>query len=170
MTALTRSPQNTNLLQPTKYLLEFKRINTVTYFLQTVNVPSIKLGEVIRTTPFLDMYSPGTKLDYSTLDIEFIVDEELETWKNLYNWFVSIADPDGFEKRTYKEELQRSEHFSDATLTVLSNLNNPVLRINFRNLFPLTMGDINFDTRLSADNIMTVSASFRYESYTYLTV
>jgi len=170
MTALTRSPQNTNLLQPTKYLLEFKRINTVTYFLQTVNVPSIKLGEVIRTTPFLDMYSPGTKLDYSTLDIEFIVDEELETWKNLYNWFVSIADPDGFEKRTYKEELQRSEHFSDATLTVLSNLNNPVLRINFRNLFPISMGDINFDTRLSADNIMTVSASFRYESYTYLTV
>ena len=169
MTALNRNPQNTNLLQPTKYLLEFKRINTITYFLQSVNVPSIKLGEVIRTTPFLDMYSPGTKLDYSTLDIEFIVDEELETWKNLYNWFVSIADPDGYEKRTYKAELQRSEHFSDATLTVLSNLNNPVLRINFRNLFPISMGDINFDTRLSADNIMTISASFRYESYTYLT-
>ena len=169
MTALNRNPQNTNLLQPTKYLLEFKRINTITYFLQSVNVPSIKLGEVIRTTPFLDMYSPGTKLDYSTLDIEFIIDEELETWKNLYNWFISIADPDGYEKRTYREELQRSEHFSDATLTVLSNLNNPVLRINFRNLFPISMGDINFDTRLSADNIMTISASFRYESYTYLT-
>jgi len=170
MTALNRNPQNTNLLQPTKYLLEFKRINTVAYFLQSVNVPSIKLGEAVRVTPFLDMYSPGTKLDYSLLDIEFIVDEEMETWKNLYNWFISIADPDGYEKRTYKEELQRSEHFSDATLTILSNLNNPVLRVNFRNLFPLTMGDINFDTRLSADNLVTVSASFRYESYTYLTM
>jgi hypothetical protein len=114
------------------------------------------------------MYSPGTKLDYSLLDIEFIVDEDLETWKNLYNWFISIADPDGFEKRTYKQELQRSEHFSDATLTILSSLNNPILRIQFRNLFPVTMGDINLDTRLSADSIVTVSASFRYESYTYL--
>jgi hypothetical protein len=170
MTALNRNPQNTNLLQPTKYLLEFKRINTVTYFLQSVNIPSIKLGEAIRVTPFLDMYSPGTKLDYSLLDIEFIVDEEMATWKNLYNWFISIADPDGYEKRTYKEELQRSEHFSDATLTVLSNLNNPVLRVNFRNLFPLSMGDINFDTRLSAENLVTVSATFRYESYTYLTM
>ena len=169
MTALNRNPQNTNLLQPTKYLLEFKRINTVAYFCQSVNVPSIKLGEAVRVTPFLDMYSPGTKLDYSLLDIEFIVDEEMETWKNLYNWFISIADPDGYEKRTYKEELQRSEHFSDATLTILSNLNNPVLRVNFRNLYPVTMGDINFDTRLSADNLVTVSASFRYESYTYLT-
>jgi hypothetical protein len=170
MTALNRNPQNTNLLQPTKYLLNFKRIETVQYFCQSVNVPSIKLGEVIRTTPFLDMYSPGTKLDYSLLDIEFVVDEELETWKNLYNWFTTIADPDGFEKRRYKEELQRNEHFSDATLTILSNLNNPVLRINFRNLFPVSMGDINFDTRLSADNLITVSASFRYESYTYLTM
>ena len=116
------------------------------------------------------MYSPGTKLDYSPLDIEFIVDEELQTWKNLYNWFISIADPDGFEKRTVREELQRSEHFSDATLTILSSLNNPILRIQFRNLFPVTMGDINLDTRLSADNIVTVSASFRYESYTYLTL
>jgi len=170
MTALNRNPQNTNLLQPTKYLLEFKRINTVIYFCQSVNIPSIKLGEVARVTPFLDMYSPGTKLDYSLLDIEFIIDEELQTWKNLYNWFISIADPNGFEKRTYKEELQRSEHFSDATLTILSNLNNPVLRINFSNLFPVSMGDINFDTRLSADNLVTVSASFRYESYTYLTM
>ena len=134
MTALNRNPQNTNLLQPTKYLLNFKRIETVQYFCQSVNVPSIKLGEVSRATPFLDLYSPGTKLDYSLLDIEFIVDEELQTWKNLYNWFTSIADPNGFEKRTYKEELQRSEHFSDATLTILSNLNNPVLRINFNNL------------------------------------
>ena len=170
MTALNRNPQNTNLLQPTKYLLNFKRIETVQYFCQSVNVPSIKLGELSRATPFLDLYSPGTKLDYSLLDIEFIVDEELQTWKNLYNWFTSIADPNGFEKRTYKEELQRSEHFSDATLTILSNLNNPVLRINFNNLFPVSMGDINFDTRLSADNLITVAATFRYESYSYLTM
>jgi hypothetical protein len=168
MSALTRSPENTNLLQPTKFLLVFSRIGTVQYFCQSVNIPSIKLGEIVRATPFLDMYSPGTKLDYSLLDIEFIVDEELQTWKNLYNWFTSIADPNGFEKRAYKEELQRNEYFSDATLTILSSLNNPILRIQFRNLFPLTMGDINLDTKLSADNIVTVSASFRYESYTYL--
>jgi hypothetical protein len=116
------------------------------------------------------MYSPGTKLDYSPLDIEFIVDEEMQTWKNMYNWFISIADPDGFEKRTVKEELQRSEHFSDATLTILSNLNNPLLRIQFRNLFPVSMGDINFDTKLSADTIITARATFRYQSYKYLTL
>jgi hypothetical protein len=170
MTVLNRNPQNTNLLQPTKFLLTFDRINTVQYFCQTVSIPSISLGEVPRPTPFLDMYSPGTKLTYDPLDIEFIVDEDLETWKNLYNWFTSIANPNGFEGRNGSKELQKQKHFSDATLTVLSALNNPVLRIQYRNCFPLTMGEISFDTKSSAENIVTVRATFRYESYTYLTM
>jgi len=170
MTVLNRNPQNTNLLQPTKLLLTFGRIPTVQSFCQEVNLPGITLGEVIRDTPFLDMYSPGTKLTYDPLDISFTVDEDLESWKNLYSWFLTIADPDGFEKRTYVKELQRTEHFSDAYLTVLSALNNPVLRIEFTNVFPLTLSDIQFDTKLSADTIITCRATFRYQSYKYLTV
>ena len=170
MTVLNRNPQNTNPLQPTKFLLTFTRIQTVQYFCQEVNLPGVSLGEVIRATPFLDMYSPGTKLAYDPLDITFTIDEELASWKNLYDWFISIADPDGFEKRGYTRELQRIEHFSDATLTVLSALNNPVLRIEFSNVFPLTISDINFDTKLSADTIITCKATFRYQSYKYLTV
>jgi hypothetical protein len=169
MTVLNRNPQNTNLLQPTKFLLTFGRIPTVQYFCQEVNLPGVTLGEVNRATPFLDMYSPGTKLTYDPLDISFTIDEDMESWKNLYNWFLSIADPDGFEKRTFVKELQRTEHFSDAYLTVLSALNNPVLRIEFANVFPLTLSDINFDTKLSADTIITARATFRYQSYKYLT-
>ena len=170
MTVLNRNPQNTNPLQPTKFLLTFGRIKTVQYFCQEVNLPGVTLGEVNRATPFLDMFSPGTKLTYDPLDITFTVDEEMASWKNLYDWFISIADPDGFEKRTYVKELQRTEHFSDAYLTVLSALNNPVLRIEFANVFPLTLSDINFDTKLSADTIITCRATFRYQSYKYLTV
>jgi len=169
MTVLNRNPQNTNLLQPTKFLLTFDRTGAAQYFCQTVNIPSISLGEVTRVTPFLDMFSPGTKLTYSPLDIDFIVDEDLVTWKNMYQWFTSIADPNGFEGRDGSKELQTLKHFSDATLTVLSALNNPVLRIQFRNCFPLTMGEINFDTKLSADTIVTLRTTFRYESYVYLT-
>ena len=169
MTVLNRNPQNTNLLQPTKFLLVFSRIPNVQYFCQTVNVPGVVLGEVVRETPFLDMYSPGTKLKYDPFDIDFIVDEELQSWKDLYKWFISIADPDGFEQRDGVITKQ-SQHLSDATLTILSSLNNPILRIDFRNIFPLTMSDLTFDTKESADTIMACKATFRYESYNYLTV
>ena len=169
MTVLNRNPQNTNLLQPTKFLLTFSRIPNAQYFCQTVNVPGVVLGEVVRETPFLDMYSPGTKLKYDPFDIDFIVDEELQSWKDLYKWFISIADPDGFEQRD-GALVKQNEHLSDATLTILSGLNNPILRIQFRNIFPLTMSDLNFDSKESADTIMTCKATFRYESYNYLTV
>lgn len=170
MTAITRSPENTNLLQPTKFLLTFSRIATTQYFCQTVNLPGVSLGEVVRVTPFLDMYSPGTKLTYEPLEMEFMVDEELLSWKNLYDWFTSMADPDGFEKRDVSRELQSIKYFSDATLTVLSALNNPILRIQYTNVFPLSISDIGFDTTRSADTIITAKATFRYQSYKYLTV
>jgi len=170
MTVLTRTPDNTNPLQPTKFLLTFDKIRDTQYFCQTVNIPGISLGEVVRTTPFLDMYSPGTKLNYEPLDIEFIVDSELNSWKNMYNWFISMADPDGFEKRDHNTAAPSTKHMTDAILTVMSSLNNPVARIQYRNLFPTSLGQIQFDTQLSAENIITCRASFRYESYNYLTL
>ena len=170
MTALNRSPENTNLLQPTKFLLTFDRIRTTQYFCQSVNLPGITLGEVTRATPFLDMYSPGTKLTYEPLSVEFLLDESLQGWKNLYDWFLTMADPDGFEKRDGSRELQTQKHFSDATLTILSGLNNPIIRIQYKNVFPLSISDIKFDSTQSADTILTATATFRYQSYNYLTV
>jgi len=170
MSILNRNPQNTNPLQATKFLLTFARISTTQYFCQEVNLPGVTLGTVERASPFLDMYSPGTKLKYDDLTMEFIIDEELQSWKDMYNWFTSMADPDGFEGRDHPRELQTNKHFSDATLTVLSALNNPVLRINFTNCFPISLDGIQFDTKSDANQIITCRATFRYQSYKYLTV
>ena len=144
MTALNRIPQNTNYLQATKFLLTFSRINNTQYFCQEVNIPGVSLGTVDRVTPFLDMYSPGTKLTYEPLSVEFLLDESLQGWKNLYDWFLTMADPDGFEKRDGSRELQTQKHFSDATLSILSGLNNPIIRIQYKNVFPLSISDIKF--------------------------
>lgn len=169
MSVLNRNPQNTNYLQPTKFLLTFSRISNTQYFCQEVNIPGVTLGEVQRTTPFLDMYSPGTKMTYEPLKISFILNEDMQSWKDMYNWFTSIADPDGFEGRDHPRELQQNKHLSDCTLTVLSALNNPIMRIHYTNCFPVTMGSVNFDTKLSSETIMTCDVTFRYQSYKYLT-
>ena len=38
------------------------------------------------------------------------------------------------------------------------------------NDYPTKVIDINFDTKLSADTIITARATFRYQSYKYLTL
>lgn len=166
MSVLNRNPQNPNFLQPTKFLLNFERLPGVTFQCQQVNLPGASLGVVTRETPFLDIYSPGTKLVYNPLSVTFSIDEDLESWQGLMDWFYSIADPNGFEKRDHELELQTNKHLSDATLTILTNLNNPGKRIKFANVFPIDISDLQFDVQGSADTIITATATFRYDYYT----
>jgi hypothetical protein len=165
MTVTNRNPQNTNFLQPTKFLLTFDRVGAMQYFCQMVNLPGISLDDATRTTPFVNLYSPGTKLTYNPLNVTFIVDEDLVTWQNIQSWLNKIANPEGFEGRNVKP----TDNVSDATLTILTNLNNSNLRVYYHNVFPTGLSDIDFDTKQSADDIITASATFRYDYYEILT-
>lgn len=175
MTALNRTPENTNLLQPTKFLLSFDRIASAQFFCQTVNIPGISMGAAKIGTPMLDVYAPGNKLAYEELSITFLVDEKLQSWQDLHAWFRAMASPEGFTERNRLSEIQNQytktmkKSYSDATLTVLSNLNNPSLRVQFFNVFPTSLSGIKFDTKQSADNIITADATFRFDYFNFLT-
>lgn len=174
MTAITRAPENTNILQPTKYLLVFDRIPTAQYFCQTANLPGVSLGEATYVTPFRDLPIAGNKLNYNSFDVSFTLDEELIGWKELYNWMFSIAAPTGFDDRNRLSsqqnngKFQRQTSYSDATLTILSALNNPLIRVYFHNLYPVSLSDIEFDTKSSADEILTGTASFAFEYHEFM--
>jgi len=171
MTALTRTPQNTNYLQASKFILTFDRIPTVQYFCQETNLPGVSMGKAAINSPSLDIYSPGNKLSYNDLNITFTVNEGMSDWQELYNWFLSMASPSGLQERARLSNIQSnritgSKSFSDASLTILSALNNPLARIRFINTFPTSLSDIQFDTKSSADDIITASASFNYDYFT----
>ena len=171
MTVITRTPENTNFLQPTKFLLTFSRIPDVTYFCQEANVPGISLQGISVPSPMLDYHVAGNKLTYNQFSIRFMVDEKLQSWKNIHDWFRSLASPTGFQERNTLTRMQNQYNdsklisYSDATLTILTNLNNPVARINLHDLFPISLSDIQFDTTLSADNIITADATFIVEYF-----
>jgi hypothetical protein len=173
MTALTRTPQNTNYLQPTKFVLTFDRIGGVQYFCQSVNIPGINLGQAPLQFPSLDVFAPGNKITYNPFSIRFTVDEKLQSWQDLHAWFRSIASPEGFPERNRLSNIQNQfktqplPSYSDATLTVLNNLNNPTLRVKFYNVFPITLSDIIFDTTQSADDIITSDAVFLFDYFNF---
>ena len=174
MTSLTRTPENTNLLQPTKFILTFDRIKTVQYFCQSANIPGINLGQAPISTPMLDVFAPGNKITYNPFAIRFLVDEKLNSWQELHSWFMSIASPVSYEERKSLTAAQNQfatsklVNYSDATLTVLSSLNNPILRVQFINLFPITLSDIMFDTSQSADDVMSGDAVFMFDYFKFL--
>lgn len=174
MTALTRIPQNVNYLQPTKYLLTFDRIGSTQYFCQAVNIPGVSIGQAPINTPMLDFYAPGNKITYNQLNIDFAVDEKLDSWQQIHSWFRSIASPVNFEERNRLTDMQNQyktskglRSYGDATLTVLNNLNNPVVRVKFVNIFPISLSDIQFDTKMTADDIVYATATFVFDYHEF---
>jgi len=176
MNALTRTPQNTNLLQPTKFLLTFDRIPTVQFFCQSANIPGINLGQATLNTPTLDVFAPGNKIIYNPFNIRFLVDETLSGWRELHNWYRSIASPESYDERKRLSSLQtklqssKPAAYSDATLTVLSSLNNPILRVQFINMFPITLSDIIFDSTQSADDVISADAVFMFDYFNFIEI
>jgi hypothetical protein len=177
MSALDRTPENTNYLQPTKFLLTFDRIPNAQYFCQSVNLPGLTLGTTSIETPFRGIPVAGTKLDYNPLNVTFNVNGDLKSWLDLHQWMRSVGSPTGFTERIQQSPRQNAQSvdmdgypksYSDATLTILSNLNNPIARIVFINAFPSHLSDLDFDTTKSADEVMTATGTFQFSYYDYV--
>lgn len=173
MTALNRNPPNTNYLQSTKFQIIFPRISSVTYFCRSVNVPGLSSTPVVQTTPFVDLYKPGDKTLYETLDIEFIVDEELWSWQVIHDWIRKYSFPCSFEeyKTLDRESIVSmksvSPQYSDAYLSTLTGLNNFKVNLKFVDVFPISLSGINMSSTQSADDIITAKATFKYQLYNF---
>jgi hypothetical protein len=167
MAKLNQQPTNTSLLQPTKFQLTFSRMPNLTYFCQTFNLPGISMSEIVRNTPFVDLYIHGDKVQYEPLDITFTVDEDLRTWLEMHSWITGLTFPKNFDQ--YRHLLKDNKDYggtvSDATMTVITNKNTPNIRITFRDCFPLMVSSITFDYTMDANMILTASASFRYNYF-----
>lgn len=179
MTALNRNPTNTNLKQSTKFRLNFDRLPGMTFFCQSANFPGVSVSEVVRTTPFVDLYIPGEKLVYDTFNVTFLVDEDLRDWTEIHDWLRGIAFPTDFKEYANLERLSGQSYirssfgakdkvqYSSAILTLYSNKNNANFRIKFVDIFPTSLSTIIFNTQDSAENIITADATFRFSYYDY---
>lgn len=171
MTAISRNPENANQLQSSKFQVIFPRISTVTYFCQQVNLPGLDTTPVIHPTPLSDFPMPGDKLRFGEFVMQFILDEDMWSWQIIHDWIRGYTFPCSFEEyRILNRESLVTLHtqkpqYSDGNLTILSALNNPKVKVKFHNLFPVSLSPIPFDTKRSADDILTGTATFRYHLF-----
>ena len=55
--------------------------------------------------------------------------------------------------------------YSDATLTVLNSKNIAKTEIRFENLYPTSLGSLNYDVRATDVDYINASVSFNYMNY-----
>ena len=174
----------------TQWRLAFIRLPKTTWFCTTANIPGITLGEAQYPTPMSDMFVTGDKLTFENLNITFIVDEELQNYRELWDWLVGLGSPvshsqweselakgdgairqfgtDDNDPRT-KPTYEESNLYSDATLIVYNSKNIPKVDVKFKNMFPTSLSALEYSQELTDVEYFKASATFRYLYYEFET-
>jgi hypothetical protein len=185
MATLNSQPENMNYVSPVGFQFSIKKMPNVNWFVQAANIPGVTLGEALHNMPPIDQYLPGEKLTYDPLNLTFKVDEDFTNWMELKDWMIGLGAPEGSEQfRKYVGDPQinvdrkfstvrpnpnqaTDAYMSDATLVILNSNMNPNFEITFKDMFPTSISELNFDTTLADVEYITATATFRYISYTY---
>jgi hypothetical protein len=156
-----------NFLSPIEFQFSIERLPNLQFFIQSVNIPDITSGMTERSSPFKKIYGPGDKLEYGELIISCLIDEQMETYKEVWNWLIATTYPNGFEQ--YRE-LQESGNgiFSDATLLIMNSSKNPNIEIKFTDVFPTSVGPIQLDTTDTDVTPPQVDFSFKFSHYEFV--
>jgi hypothetical protein len=150
------------------------RLTHVPFAIQSVTLPSISAQPTIIPTPHNKVPLPGNSgLEWGPLQIEFLVDEFMLNYKELYRWLVGINAPTSFQERIDYRTRERAtrdiEHnvdVSDALLTITESNRQPILRFHFQDVFPTELGAITFVTTESGVNVAKTTVIFRYTAFT----
>ena len=161
---------NRNFLSPIGYLFLLDKAKKVSFLCQQASIPSINLGDVLIPTAGLVPLPREGNIRYGDLTVEFIVDEDLRNYMEIHNWMRALGTPqDGQERDDWENKFRfdgsEDVRFSDGTLQVLNNNNLANFDIVFKDLFPVSLSTLSFDSSQGDNDFMIAEASFRYMLY-----
>ena len=190
--SLQRQPTELDYADPTKFAFKIMKLPTVEFFITQANIPGVNLGESIFPTPLKQIPVQGDDLTFDNLEISFLVDEKLTNYRELHQWLVGIGFPKARSQfSSFKTENSdvfptgsqvkgettstgvptgTQSMFGDATLTVMTSKNNPIMEVRFSDLYPVSLSALQFDQQLTDTTYLTASCTFTYKLYEMFTI
>ena len=176
---LDRQPDNLDLARPTQFRFSILKIPNTEYFIQEVNLPGIAFsGDAVLNTRFTSLNMMGDTVNYEPLEISFAVQENLSNWREIHDWMVGIGFPENtgqFADAISDAAVTRtsvpsrtanvSTLQSDATLMIMTNKNNPTVKVNFKNVYPTSLSGVSFDTKDTDAQNLTATMTMSYDYY-----
>ena len=184
----TRQPAKMDYASPIQFRFKCTKLPEVEFTCQTANIPGISLGGAIQPTPLVDIPIPGDKISFQSLDINFLVDENLNNYKEIHDWLIGIGFPQNYTQfqnlqaegsdrfpgstrstaasgTSTPQPLSEGGTYSDATLTILNSKNIAKTEIRFQNVYPTSLGSLSYDVKLTDVDYLQAAVSFNYMYY-----
>lgn len=151
----------TNYLSPVSFKVIIDRLPNIEFFTQKFTSPSISMSPVEQLSPLHRMYQTGDRLEYSEFELSFVVDENMNNYREILNWMEGLGSPENSDQF---KNLKDSKYgtVSDITVIVESSTRNNNLKFTFSDCFPISISGINLDVTNSDVFYPEASVSVRY--------
>jgi hypothetical protein len=164
-------PSSFDMSNGVLYKFSFDRLPHTEYFCYSVNIPGVSAGEVLLPTPTLDVKIHGDKLAFEPLLINFIVSEDLSNYREILDWMFGLYKPlstDQYQSLgTKNPNLNfRQNIYSDATLHILTNKMNPIVKFSFKDVHPTNLAPLIFDSSITDATPLTTDVTLNFAYFT----
>ncbi len=167
--------KNRNYLSPVGFKFVITKAPKADFFSNSASIPGINLGFALQPNYLRDIPVAGDKLTFEDFTLSFFVDENLENYMEVQNWLRGLGYPDSVEEfidlkkdDTYTPDPSAKNalnEYSDATLIVYNSSFNEIVKVKFRDVFPVSLSTINFDASVGDIDYVTADATFKYSIY-----
>jgi len=168
-------PSQQNFTDITKFDFRIVKLPNVNFFIDSVTLPDLTLGDTLLQTPFKSLPMQGDTLEYGALTIKYKIDRDYQNYTDIFDWMEALGFP---QKRQQFSDFLNSQNntygnsdlnglFSDAILTTLTNKNNPKIQFYFEGLYPTTLSGINYDATATTIDALTADVTFAFQTMKY---
>jgi len=165
--------ENRNFLSPVGFQFSLAKEPKAVFFCNSARIPEISLSVTRQSSYLKDLDVPGEKLTYGDLTLRFLVDENMENYMSIHNWLTGLGFPETtnqYKKLTTKNDgvMDEKQAFSDGSLHILNSNYRKTATVKFKDLFPVSLTSLDFDSTASDIQYFTADVSFKYTIYDIL--
>ena len=166
---------------PQHFFITIEKLPDIVYTVQQANVPVISAGEAILSSPFNQTRSvPGDTLDYSQLDVTFLIDKEMKGYRQILKWMKGMINPESFDQfKEYAKEnvTERPDAREPGFLNTMSNMSlfaadadlKPLAEWKFIDAFPISLDGPQYDSTNPQVDYLTATSSFKFMYFEHAT-
>ena len=171
--AFNKQIQNRNFLSPVGFKFTLSKEPKVTFFCNSARIPEITLSLNQQPSYLKDIDVPGDKLQYGDLSLRFLVDEDMVNYMAVHNWLTGLGFPETTQQyrdllsneTDVTQDLDSKKAFSDGSLYILDSSYNTSAIVKFKDLFPISLSSLEFDSTLTDVQYFTADVVFKYTIY-----
>lgn len=118
-----------------------KDLKNFLLYVQSIDMPDVSVGYSTNATMFVDLKHVDGKIQFADLTMNVMNDENWFIYRMIYYWILASHNPE--ETMKYIERDYYKKFYVTGTLILLDNHYEKVLELEFTDLHPVQIGQVN---------------------------